>query len=56
MSVSSDGTALTYITGVPYPTALISAEDGAYLFNAFTTGASLKISFPQVCFYIPSRS
>lgn len=44
--IYNDGTALGIISTSPYVGALIRAEDGAYLVNAFKTNANLRVSFP----------
>lgn len=45
--IYNDGTALGVISTGTYIGALIRAEDGAYLVNAFKTNANLRVSFPQ---------
>jgi hypothetical protein len=48
--LDSDGSALGYASTGGYIGALIGAEDGQYLVNAFVTQSNLRVSFPQVFF------
>lgn len=45
--IYNDGSALGIISTGSFVGALIRAEDGAYLVNAFKTNANLRVSFPS---------
>lgn len=50
--IYNDGSALGMIATGSYIGALIRAEDGAYLVNAFKTNSNLRVSFPNTLTYL----